>query len=225
MIDFKSIANELGITQHQVQKTINLLNEGATIPFISRYRKEQTGELDEVVIASIKNLKNKQGEFINRKEAIIDSIKKQEKWTSDIERLIANCTTISELEDIYLPFKQKRKTKASIARENGLEPLALFILRQTNESAHAKARLFLNTSITAIELALEGARHIIAELINENIHVRTQIRNIFNREAIITSKLIKSQSWRQNLPKRQLSQTQQWIDSRLQVSWIKSDHC
>jgi len=192
MIDFKSIANELGITQHQVQKTINLLNEGATIPFISRYRKEETGELDEVIIASIKNLKNKQEEFINRKEAIIDSIKKQDKWTSDIERLIANCNNISELEDVYLPFKQKRKTKASIARENGLEPLALFILRQTNESTHVKARLFLNTSITSIELALEGARHIIAELINENIHVRTQIRNIFNREAIITSKLIKS---------------------------------
>lgn len=190
----KWIALETGIELHPIQKTIALLKEGATIPFIARYRKEATGSLDEVKISEIKKLLSLYEDLEKRKLTVLAAIEEQGKLTDGLRSAIIACRTATELEDLYLPYKQKRKTKASIARENGLEPLALYILEQHNGPLNDKAKSFVKNKVTSIDEAFEGARHIIAEMINENADARNAIRSLFQREGVISSSVIKSKT-------------------------------
>lgn len=185
------ISSALNIKASQIEKTIELLNSGATIPFISRYRKEVTGGLDEVQIAAIKEQNDKLNELVKRKDTILKSIEEQEKLTPELKSRIENCWTSSELEDIYLPYKPKRQTRAEIARKKGLEGLAKIIMAQQSVDVEAKALAFVKGEVKDTKEALTGARDIIAEWINEDEYARNSIRNIFEREAIISAKVIK----------------------------------
>ncbi|MEA4936178.1 MAG: Tex family protein [Paludibacter sp.] len=185
------IEGSLHLTSRQITNTIQLLNDGATIPFISRYRKELTGELDEVQIASVKEMYDKLIEIEKRKDTIIKTIKEQDKLTAELKLRIDECWNLTELEDIYLPFKPKRRTKAEIARENGLEPLAKMIMKQNSSNLIQLAKPYIKDKITNIDEALSGASDIIAEWINESEAARNAIRKIFSYEAIISSKIIK----------------------------------
>ncbi|MBD8390200.1 Tex family protein [Dysgonomonas sp. BGC7] len=185
------ISSALNIKASQIEKTIELLNSGATIPFISRYRKEVTGGLDEVQIAAIKEQNDKLNELVKRKDTILKSIEEQEKLTPELKSRIENCWTSSELEDIYLPYKPKRQTRAEIARKKGLEGLAKIIMAQQPIDVETKALAFVKGEVKDTKEALTGARDIIAEWINEDEYARNSIRNIFEREAIISAKVIK----------------------------------
>lgn len=185
------IASALNISESQIVKTIDLLNSGATIPFISRYRKEVTGGLDEVQIAAIKDQNNKLIELVKRKETILSSIEEQEKLTPELKKRIENCWISSELEDIYLPYRPKRRTKAEMAREKGLEPLAQMIFLQNKIDVTTKASSFVNDEVKDTEEAINGAKDIIAEWVSENEEARNGIRNIFQRHGHIISKVIK----------------------------------
>lgn len=185
------IAKSLNIPLRNIENSIKLLEEGATIPFISRYRKEVTGGLDEVKIANIKELNEKYIELGKRKEYVLKSISEQEKLTPELEKQITGCWDGTELEDIYLPYKPKRQTRAEIARKNGLEPLAKWLMTQQNGSVETKASQFINENVTDAESALKGARDIIAEWVNEDTNARQLVRNMFAREAAITSKVVK----------------------------------
>src|SRR5690554_1869764 len=185
------ISKSLNLSSRSVESTIKLLNEGATIPFISRYRKELTGGLDEVQIANIKELNDKYLELEKRKEYILKSISEQEKLTDELEHNIIDCWDSTQLEDIYIPFKPKRQTRAEIARKKGLEDLAKWLLAQNRGSAEAKAAEFIKGEVADIDEALRGARDIIAELVNEDADARNKVRNIFSREAVISSKVVK----------------------------------
>jgi uncharacterized protein len=187
----KLIAQSLSVPERQISKTIDLLNDGATIPFISRYRKEVTGGLDEVAIGEIKHQYEKLQELSKRKETILNSIEEQGKLTSDLITRIGNSWDSTELEDIYLPYKPKKQTKAEIARKKGLEPLAKILMSQNERDIYGRAEQFVKEEVKNAEEALQGARDIIAEWVNENESARNSIRNIFNREAIISSKIIK----------------------------------
>jgi len=187
----KIISGLLNISERQIFKTIELLDEGATIPFISRYRKEVTGELDEIAIGSIKQHYEKLQELSKRKQTILQTIEEQEKLTPELKKRIEDCWDSTELEDIYLPYKPKRQTRAEIARKKGLEPLAKIIMLQFERDVQAKAMAFVKGDVKDVEEALQGARDIIAEWINEDEAARNAIRNIFRREAVISSKLIK----------------------------------
>lgn len=190
--DYQIIAKRLMLPEKQVENTILLLNEGCTIPFIARYRKERTGSLDEVQIAAISEQYAKMQELTKRKDTICKTIEEQGKLTADLKRKIEATWDPTELEDIYLPFKPKRRTKAQIARENGLEPLATILLLQREQQPEAVAKRFLKGDIKSVDEALAGAKDIIAEAISEDETVRQQIRSVFRREAVITSKAVKS---------------------------------
>ena len=181
----------MSINESQVRKTIELLESGATIPFISRYRKEVTGGLDEVQVATIKDQNDKFLELLKRKETILSSIDEQGKLTDELKNRITNCWVSSELEDIYLPYRPKRRTKAEAAREKGLEPLAELIFKQNSIDVGTKAGAFVNDDVKDIEEAIGGASDIIAEWVSENEEARNSIRNIFQRQAHITAKVIK----------------------------------
>ena len=185
------IASALNIKESQIAKTVELLESGATIPFISRYRKEVTGGLDEVQIAARKEQNDKLNELVKRKETILKSIDEQEKLTPELKVRIENCWTSSELEDIYLPYKPKRQTRAEIARKKGLEPLANLIMLQQKIDVESKAMAYVKGDVKDVKDAISGACDIIAEQINEDEYARNAIRNIFQREAVITSKLVK----------------------------------
>lgn len=185
------IAHILGLNEKKVDATIALLEEGCTIPFISRYRKEKTGNLDEVAITSINELVSSMRELDKRKETIIKTISEQNKLTPELEQKILSCCISTELEDIYLPYKPKRRTRAQIAREQGLEPLASLLLLQREQKPKEAAKRFLKGDITTIEQAMNGAKDIIAETISENQDARNVVREVFKREAIISSKVIK----------------------------------
>lgn len=185
------ISKSLNLSNKNVDSTIKLLNEGATIPFISRYRKEDTGGLDEVEISNIKELNDKYIELEKRKEFIIKSISEQEKLTTELENRIIDCWDSTQLEDIYLPFKPKRQTRAEIARKKGLEDLAKWLMDQKSGSAETKATEFVKGDVANTDEALKGARDIIAELVNEDAEARNKVRNIFSLEAVITSKVVK----------------------------------
>jgi len=187
----KLIASTLNLRETQIEKTISLFEGGATIPFISRYRKEMTGNLDEVQITAIKEQYDKTNELIKRKETILKTIEEQEKLTDELKQRIENCWNASELEDIYLPYKPKRQTRAEIARKKGLEGLAKLILAQQNIDIESKALTFVKDDVKDTEDAIKGACDIIAEWISENEYARNSIRNLFEREAIITSKVVK----------------------------------
>lgn len=186
------IASELGVKPHQVQATIDLLDGGATVPFISRYRKEATGTLDEVQVATIRDRLEQLRELDKRREAILKSIEEQGKLTPELKKAIDAAETMAKLEDIYLPYKPKRRTKATIAREKGLEPLAERIFAQTSIDLEAEAEKYLSEEkeVKSIEEALQGARDIIAEWVNENAQVREKMRKLFLEEGVFSSKVI-----------------------------------
>ncbi len=187
------IAKELGLQKRQVENTIYLLNNSATIPFIARYRKELTGSLDEVEIGNIRDRNIQLVELDKRRESILESIKEQEKLTPELEKSILASETMSELEDLYLPYKPKRKTRATIAKAKGLEPLANIIMAQENTDIEAKACEFIDEEkgVHNTDEAISGACDIIAEWINENQQVRSRIRILFEKESVITSKVVK----------------------------------
>ena len=186
------IASELGVKPHQVQATIELLDGGATVPFISRYRKEATGTLDEVQVATIRDRIEQLRELDKRREAILKSIEEQGKMTPELKKAIDAAETMAKLEDIYLPYKPKRRTKATIAREKGLEPLAEKVFAQTSFDLYAEAEKYLSEEkeVKTIEEALQGARDIIAEWVNENAQVREKMRKLFLEEGTFTSRVI-----------------------------------
>ena len=185
------IATAMKLQEHRVENTLKLLQGGATIPFISRYRKEATGGMDEVQISEINDRYEKLCELAKRKETIISTIEEQGKMTAELRSRIDNCWDSTELEDIYLPFKPKRKTRAEAARQKGLEPLAIIMMMQRENNLMAKAAQFVKGEVKDEEDALKGARDIIAEQVNEDERARNQVRNIFTRQAIITAKVVK----------------------------------
>ncbi len=185
------ISTALNIKENQVAKTIDLLESGATIPFISRYRKEVTGGLDEIQIAAIKEQNDKLKELQKRKETVIKTIEEQEKMTPDLLERINTCWNSTELEDIYLPYKPKRQTRAEIARKKGLEGLAKLIMSQQNFDVEGKVLSYVKGEVKDKDEALNGACDIIAEWVNEDEYARNTIRNLFQKEAVITSKVVK----------------------------------
>lgn len=185
------IATALKLPVHRVENTLKLLQGGATIPFISRYRKEATGGLDEVQIGDIHTRYEKLCELAKRKETVLSTIEEQGKLTDALRERITNCWDTTELEDIYLPFKPKRKTRAEVARQKGLEPLAMLLLMQRENNLSARVRSFVKGEVKDEEDALKGARDIIAEQVNEDERARNLIRNQFSRQAIISSKVVK----------------------------------
>jgi len=186
-----SIAKSLGIQASQVENTVQLLEEGATLPFIARYRKERTGSLDEVQIGEIKEELARLKELDKRRGSIIDAIEKQDKLTDELKARLEACTQLNQLEDLYLPYKLKRKTRAVKAKEKGLEPLAKILMMQNEKDPESRASQFLNDEVSDEDEALQGARDIIAEWINENELARTSVRSIFQRKASIRCKLVK----------------------------------
>ena len=177
----KMISAALNISEKQINNTLNLLKDGATIPFISRYRKEVTGGLDEVQIENIKNQYDKLCETAKRKETILSTISEQGKLTAELQKRIDDTWDTTELEDIYLPYKPKRKTRAEAARQKGLEPLAVTLMLQRENNLEAKVGSFVKGDVKTIEDALKGARDIIAEQVNEDERARNAIRNQFSR--------------------------------------------
>ena len=191
MTNLQFIAKSVQTAAINIQNTVQLLQEDCTIPFISRYRKDKTGNLDEVQIEQIAKLQKEYEIIVKRKEAILKSIEEQNALTPELDKKIQESFDLQELEDFYLPFKKKKKTKADVARENGLEPLAKIIMAQKNDDVDFLATKYLNDNIINEESALQGARDIIAEWINENIYVRKQLRRLFQRKATITTKVVK----------------------------------
>lgn len=185
-----AVSEKLSISEKQVTSVLELFAEGATTPFIARYRKDKTGALDEVQIEAIREEVKFQQEFSDRKEFIIKTITALEKMTPELEEKINQATALHELEDIYLPYKAKRKTKAQTARENGLEPLALLLLEQGNSIPETEAATFLNEKVTDVAAALQGARDIIAEMVNEDADVRAKMRKLFEDTATVQSKVL-----------------------------------
>lgn len=185
------ISKSLQLQAFQVENTMQLLGEGATLPFIARYRKEMTGSLDEVQIANVKEELARLTELDKRRESIIEAIDKQEKLTDELRARIEACTELNQLEDLYLPYKQKRKTRAVKAKEKGLEPLAKILMKQLERDVESRASQFVNDEVANEEEALQGARDIIAEWVNENEISRNSVRGIFQRQAVIRSKVVK----------------------------------
>ena len=183
------IASELHLSEHAVGNTLKLLSEGCTIPFISRYRKERTGGLDEVQITAISNRSERLKEIQKRKETIVNTITEQQKMTPELQKRISDCWELSVLEDIYLPFKPKRHTRAQTAREQGLEPLATLLLMQREPHPEQAARKYVNGQVADAAAALKGAQDIIAEEVSEDEQCRNQVRAAFRREAFIVSKV------------------------------------
>ncbi|HML70316.1 MAG: RNA-binding transcriptional accessory protein [Bacteroidota bacterium] len=190
-IFYSLISKALGIPARQVEKTMGLLDEGATIPFISRYRKEVTGGLDEVQIGDINDHYGKLKEVSKRKETILASIDEQGKLTPELKKRIETSWDSTELEDIYLPYKPKRQTKAEIARKKGLEPLATLLMLQTAQDSTKAASPYVKGEVKDVREALQGARDIIAEWVNEDEQARNTVRNSFSRTAVISSKVVK----------------------------------
>ena len=192
MTNIQFIQNQTNIAPKSIEATIKLLSEDCTIPFISRYRKDQTGNLDEVQIEAISKLNKQFDEIIKRKESILKSIEEQKALSPELKSKIENSFDLQELEDFYLPYKKKKKTKADVARENGLEPLAKIIMSQRNDDIEFLASKYLNANVKNEDEALQGSRDIIAEWINENIFIRKNLRRLFQRKAEITTKVVKT---------------------------------
>ncbi|WP_309609004.1 Tex-like N-terminal domain-containing protein, partial [Flavobacterium sp.] len=194
MNQIQFIQIQANTTSKNIEATIKLLDEDCTIPFISRYRKDQTGNLDEVFIEQIAKLQKEYDLIIKRKEAILKSIEEQNALTPELSKRISESFDLQEIEDVYLPYKKKKKTRADLARENGLEPLAQLILLQNNDNVDFLATKFINKNIINEDFALQGARDIVAEWINENIFVRKQLRRLFQRKANIETKVVKKKA-------------------------------
>jgi uncharacterized protein len=183
------ISAELSISQKQAENTMTLLAEGSTVPFISRYRKEQTGSLDEVQIGKVEDLKKRYEEVDERRAFIIKTITEQEKMTPELLQKLESSWVLAELEDMYLPYKPKRKTRATVAIEKGLEPLAKLLLEQQENAPEEAAKTFINEQVATADEALKGARDIIAEWINENAELRDKLRKLFTHTAVLSSKV------------------------------------
>ena len=192
MTNLEYISKQVTTPTKNIENTLQLLNEDCTIPFISRYRKDKTGNLDEVVIEQIAKLDKEFDTITKRKEAILKSISEQNALTPELEKKIQQSYDWNELEDFYLPYKKKKKTRADVARENGLEPLAKIIMAQNNDDIDFIASKYLNKNVANEDEALQGARDIIAEWINENIYIRKSLRRTFQRKASITTKVVKA---------------------------------
>src|SRR5690606_2965427 len=187
----KYITSQTQLPQKSVENTVKLLNEDCTIPFISRYRKELTGNLDEVQIGEIVKFKEQFEALEKRKIAILKSLEEQEVLSAELRKKIEEATDLITLEDLYLPYKKKRKTKADTARENGLEPLAKIIMAQNVSDISSIALKYVKGEVNSEEAALEGARHIIAEWVNERTDIRNMLRNQLERFAVISTKVVK----------------------------------
>ncbi|MBF6644160.1 Tex family protein [Chryseobacterium indologenes] len=192
MTTVEFIQKQLNISEKSINNTLQLLAEDCTIPFISRYRKDKTGNLDETQIEQISKISKQFEEIVKRKESILKSIDEQKALTPELRQRIQESFDIQELEDLYLPFKKRKKTKADAAKEKGLEPLARIIMSQKNNDLLFLASKYLNQDVSSEEEALQGARDIMAEWINENMYVRKNLRRIFQRKAVITSKVVKA---------------------------------
>ena len=201
MTNIQFISKFVATTAINIQNTVQLLQEDCTIPFISRYRKDTTGNLDEVQIENISKFQKEYELIVKRKEAILKSILEQNSLVPELKLKIEQSFDLQELEDFYLPFKKKKKTKADVARENGLEPLAKIIMAQGNEDVDFISTKYLNENVINEEAVLQGARDIIAEWINENIYVRKQLRRLYQRKATITTKVVKSKKEDENAQK------------------------
>lgn len=191
MTTIQFIQNQINVPVKGIENTIALLNEDCTIPFISRYRKDQTGNLDEVIIEQIAKLSKQFDEIVKRKESILKSIEEQGQLTSELKSKIEKSFDLQEIEDLYLPYKKKKKTRADVARENGLEPLAKIIFSQRNEDVDYISTQYINDKVKNEDEALQGARDIIAEWINENIYIRKNLRRMFQRKAVVATKVVK----------------------------------
>ncbi|MEC4003535.1 Tex family protein [Flavobacterium sp. SUN052] len=191
MTNINFIKIQVQTSDKNIEATLKLLSEDCTIPFISRYRKDQTGNLDEVVIENIAKLSKQYDEIVKRKESILKTIEEQGQLSPELKSKIANSFDLQEIEDLYLPYKKKKKTRADVARENGLEPLAKIIFSQKNEDVDFISTQYINDKVKNEDEALQGARDIIAEWINENIFIRKNLRRLFQRKAIVSTKVVK----------------------------------
>ena len=194
MTNINFIKAQVNTTDKNIEATLKLLSEDCTIPFISRYRKDQTGNLDEVQIESIAKLSKQFDEIEKRKESILKTIEEQGQLSPELKSKIEKSFDLQEIEDLYLPYKKKKKTRADVARENGLEPLATLILAQKNDDVDFLSTQYLNKNVANEEEALQGARDIVAEWINENIAVRQSLRRLYNRKAVIETKVVKKKA-------------------------------
>ncbi|MDR7208667.1 Tex family protein [Flavobacterium piscis] len=194
MTNIQFIAKTVQTAAINIQKTVQLLEEDCTIPFISRYRKDTTGNLDEVQIEQIAKLQKEYETIVKRKEAVLKSIEEQKALTPELKQKIEQSFDLQEIEDFYLPYKKKKKTKADVAREFGLEPLAKIIMSENDVDVDFISTQYINENVINEEAAMQGARDIVAEWINENIYVRKQLRRLFQRKAIIGTKVVKKKS-------------------------------
>ena len=194
MTHINFIQSQVNTTPKNIEATLKLLSEDCTIPFISRYRKDQTGNLDEVVIEQIAKLSKQYDEIVKRKESILKTIEEQGQLSPELKSKIEKSFDLQEIEDLYLPYKKKKKTRADVARENGLEPLATLILAQKNDDVDFLSTQYINKNVKNEDEALQGARDIVAEWINENIAVRQSLRRLYNRKAIIEAKVVKKKA-------------------------------
>ncbi|WP_374463051.1 Tex family protein [Chryseobacterium sp.] len=211
MTTVEFIQKQLNISEKSINNTLQLLAEDCTIPFISRYRKDKTGNLDETQIEQISKISRQFEEIVKRKESILKSIEEQNSLTPELQQRIEESFDIQELEDLYLPFKKRKKTKADAAKEKGLEPLAKMIMSQKNNDVQFLASKYLSSEVTSEEEALQGARDIMAEWINENMYVRKNLRRLFQRKAVITSKVVKAKKDEEEAQK--FSQYFEWEES------------
>jgi len=194
MNQIQFIKTVVNTVDKNIEATLKLLSEDCTIPFISRYRKDTTGNLDEVQIENIAKLSKQYDEIVKRKDSILKTIEEQGQLTSVLKSKIQNSFDLQEIEDLYLPYKKKKKTKADVARENGLEPLAKIIMAQNNDEIDFEASKYITKNVVNEDEALQGARDIIAEWINENIYVRKNLRRLFQRKATVTTKVVKKKA-------------------------------
>ena len=194
MTNINFIQSQVNTTPKNIEATLKLLSEDCTIPFISRYRKDQTGNLDEVQVENIAKLSKQYDEIVKRKESILKTIEEQGQLSPELKSKIEKSFDLQEIEDLYLPYKKKKKTRADVARENGLEPLATLILAQRNDDVDFLSTQYINKNVPNEEEALQGARDIVAEWINENIAVRQSLRRLYNRKAVIETKVVKKKA-------------------------------
>jgi uncharacterized protein len=211
MTTVEFIQKQLNISEKSINNTLQLLAEDCTIPFISRYRKDKTGNLDEIQIEQISKISKQFEDIVKRKESILKSIEEQNALAPELQQRIEDSFDIQELEDLYLPFKKRKKTKADTAKEKGLEPLARIIMSQKNNDIQFLASKYLNDEVSSEEEALQGARDIMAEWINENIYVRKNLRRLFQRKAVVTSKVVKAKKEEEDAQK--FSQYFEWEES------------
>lgn len=211
MTTVEFIQKQLDISEKSINNTLQLLAEDCTIPFISRYRKDKTGNLDETQIEQIAKISKQFEEIVKRKESILKSIEEQGALSAELQQRIEDSFDIQELEDLYLPFKKRKKTKADAAKEKGLEPLAKIIMSQKSNDIQFLASKYLNNEVPSEEEAIQGARDIMAEWINENMYVRKNLRRLFQRKAVITSKVVKAKKEEEEAQK--FSQYFEWEEN------------